>query len=322
MRYILPFIGVLLFIQAKAQNDFQTTPKGALYHIYTPNIGQKLKLNDVITFNFIEKTDKDSVLRSTYQMGRPVQAQIQPSQNIADLMEVLPLFTVGDSAIIKVPTDTIFKGHDEVRPAFFPKGSNLVMVIKILRVQTLQEAIAERDAQVAKIIADENANAAKYITEHKWVVNTTASGLKYFITKASTKPKPLKGDTLLVNYAGRTIDDKVFDTSLPDVAKSAGIFNEARPYEPLQLNVGMGKVIAGWDEGLLLLNEGSKATFIIPSGLGYGQQGMGDGIKPFSTLIFDVELVKIKPIKHPVTLAPKPVNHVVTPVKKKIVKKN
>ena len=77
MRYILPFIGVLLFIQAKAQNDFQTTPKGALYHIYTPNIGQKLKLNDVITFNFIEKTDKDSVLRSTYQMGRPVQAQIQ-----------------------------------------------------------------------------------------------------------------------------------------------------------------------------------------------------------------------------------------------------
>ena len=103
------------------------------------------------------------------------------------------------------------------------------------------------------------------------------------------------------------------------MAKSAGIFNEARPYEPLQLNVGMGKVIAGWDEGLLLLNEGSKATFIIPSGLGYGQQGMGDGIKPFSTLIFDVELVKIKPIRHPVTLAPTPVNHIATPGKKKIV---
>ncbi len=321
MKYLLIFIAFIVAIQAKAQGDFQTTPKGALYHIYTPNAGPKLKLNDVITFNFIEKTDKDSVLRSTYQMGSPVQAQIQPSQNIADLMEILPLLTVGDSSIIKIPTDTLFKGHDNVRPAFFPKGSNLIMVIKILKEQTLQEAMAERDAQIAKIKALESADAAKYIADHKWVVNTTASGLKYFITKASTKPKPLKGDTLLVNYAGRTTDDKFFDTSLPDVAKSAGIFNEARPYEPLQVNVGMGKVIPGWDEGLLLLNEGSKATFIIPSDLGYGSQGMGDGIKPFSTLIFDVELVKIKPIKHAATaVVAKPV--VKTPVKKKIVKKN
>ena len=83
MRNLLLIFSVFIVVQVKAQGDFQTTPKGALYHIYTQNSGPKLKLNDVITFNFIEKTDKDSVLRSTYQMGRPVQAQIQPSQNIA-----------------------------------------------------------------------------------------------------------------------------------------------------------------------------------------------------------------------------------------------
>ncbi|HEY2583381.1 MAG TPA: FKBP-type peptidyl-prolyl cis-trans isomerase, partial [Mucilaginibacter sp.] len=74
--------------------------------------------------------------------------------------------------------------------------------------------------------------------------------------------------------------------------------------------VGTASVIPGWDEGLLLLNEGSKATFIIPSSLGYGEQGNGE-IQPFTTMVFDMELVKVKPIKH----APKPVAK--APVKKK-----
>ena len=126
------------------------------------------------------------------------------------------------------------------------------------------------------------------------------------ITKPSLRPKPLNGDTLMVNYAGRTIDDHVFDTSMPDVAKSSGLMERqaGRNYEPIQVIVGTGGVIPGWDEGLLLLNEGSKATFVIPSSLGYGAQGQGD-IKPFSTMIFDIELVKIKPIKHaPVAAKP------------------
>jgi len=60
---------------------------------------------------------------------------------------------------------------------------------------------------------------------------------------------------------------------------------------------------------LLLLNEGSKATFVIPSALAYGEKGQGDDIKPFSTLVFDVEIVKVKPIKHaPKPLAKKPLH--------------
>ena len=62
--------------------------------------------------------------------------------------------------------------------------------------------------------------------------------------------------------------------------------------QPIQFPVGMGHVIAGWDEGVMLLNEGDKATFVIPSHLGYGAQGAGGVIPPNATLIFDVELVK------------------------------
>ena len=122
--------------------------------------------------------------------------------------------------------------------------------------------------------------------------------MKYLITRPTLKRKPLAGDTLLVNYTGKTIDGKVFDSSVQADAQKAGLNQPGRNYEPLSVVVGTGAVIKGWDEGLLLLNEGSKAQFIIPSGLAYGEAGQGD-IQPFSTLVFDVELVKIKSAKHP-----------------------
>jgi FKBP-type peptidyl-prolyl cis-trans isomerase len=301
MKYILTFLVLAIGFSANAQNDFQRSPKGALYQVFTHNTGDKIKLNDVITFQFIQKTDKDSILFSTYAAGHPVQAQIQPSQNVGDLMEIFPLLTAKDSALVKVPADSIFKGHEDQRPSFFPKGSNLTFILKIEKVQSLNEAIAERNAELEKIKAAEVADANKYIADNKLVVKTTATGLKYIITKPSTKPKPQKGDTVFVNYIGHGLDGKIFDTSVDSVARKAGIEQPGRPYEPIQLIVGTGSVIPGWDEGLLLLNAGSKATFIIPSNLAYGEQGQGD-IKPFSTLVFNIELVKVRPIKH----APKP----------------
>ena len=316
MKYTFIFLALIITGNAFAQTDMPHTPKGALYQIFTQNTGEKIKLGEVVTFNFVEKTDKDSVLRSTFLMKTPVQAQIQPSQNIADLMEIFPLLTLNDSAVVKIPTDTIFKGHDQMRPGFFPKGSFLVIVLKILKVQTMDEAIAERNSMIEKVKSLEASNRDKYIADHKLVLNTTESGLKYVITKSSLKPKPQKGDTVFVNYVGRSLDDKVFDTSLADVAKSAGTFIDGRPYEPLQFNVGQQRVISGWDEGLLLLNEGAKATFVIPSNLAYGATGNGDAIKPYNTLVFDVELVKVKPIKRAApVVAKKAIPH------KKVVKK-
>jgi FKBP-type peptidyl-prolyl cis-trans isomerase FkpA len=305
MKYILFILALILAVNAKAQGDLQHTPQGASYRLFTHNTGDRIKLNDIVSFQFIQKTDKDSVLASTYTAGHPVQAQIVPSEKVGDLMAIFPLLTAKDSALVVVPTDSIFKGNEDKRPPFFPKGSNLTYILKIEKVQSLTDFIAD-------IKAAENTGSAKYITDHKLIVKTTPSGLKYVITKPSLKRKPLKGDTVLVNYTGRTVDDKVFDSSIEADAKAAGLQQPGRTYEPIQVIVGTGGVIPGWDEGLLLLNEGSKATFIIPSGLAYGEQGQGD-IRPFSTLVFNVELVKVKPIKHAIT--PKPA------VKKTMVKK-
>jgi FKBP-type peptidyl-prolyl cis-trans isomerase FkpA len=278
-KYIFYLLALTMAVKANAQTDLQRSPKGAMYQVFTHNTGDKIKLNDVVTFQFIQKTDKDSILYSTYATGKFVQVQIVAPKNIADLMEIFPLLTVKDSAMVKVPADSIFAGHEDQRPAFFPKGSYLTFILKIEKVQSLNDAIAERNAAIEQAKAAEISDGNKYIADHKLILKTTPTGLKYIITKPSLKLKPLKGDTLMVNYTGRTVDDKVFDSSIEEVAKSAGLQQPGRTYEPIQVIVGTGGVIPGWDEGLLLLNEGSKATLVIPSSLAYGAQGQGD-IKP------------------------------------------
>ncbi len=329
MKYFLFILALTLVVSAKAQTALLHSPRGAMYQIFTQHPGDKIKLNDVVTLDFIEKTDKDSIVRSTYAEGKPIKFQVTASQNITDLMEIYPLLALKDSALVKVPSDSIFVGHEDRRPPFFPKGSFTTLVVKIERIQSLNAAIAERDslmaiqrnenaAEAAKFKAAEAPAAAKYIASHKLVLKTTASGLKYVITKPSLKRKPLTGDTLLVNYAGRDLNDKVFDSSIEAIAKAAGLEQPGRTYEPYQVTAGVGQVIAGWNEGLLLMNEGSKATFVIPSNLAYGEQGNPPVIGPYSTLVFDLELVKIKPIKHPVAAATVPAKK---PLHKAVAKK-
>jgi len=93
--------------------------------------------------------------------------------------------------------------------------------------------------------------------------------------------KQKKGQTVSVHYKGQLADGTVFDSSY-------------KRKEPLEFQVGVGQVIAGWDEGICLLQVGDKARLVIPSHLGYGARGAGGVIPGDATLIFDVELVNVK----------------------------
>ncbi|MBP8793463.1 MAG: peptidylprolyl isomerase [Lutibacter sp.] len=108
----------------------------------------------------------------------------------------------------------------------------------------------------------------------------TPSGLRYKILQEGTGKKATKGSMVSVHYKGSLLDGQEFDSSY-------------KRKEPIDFQVGVGQVIAGWDEGLLLLKVGDKARFVIPSNLGYGSRGAGGVIPPDATLIFDVELMKV-----------------------------
>ncbi|OIO11348.1 MAG: peptidylprolyl isomerase [Flavobacteriaceae bacterium CG1_02_35_72] len=110
--------------------------------------------------------------------------------------------------------------------------------------------------------------------------NRTNSGLFYKITKPTEGKKASKGDRVSVHYEGKLLNRTIFDSSF-------------KRNEPIDFKLGIGQVIAGWDEGIQLLKVGEEATFVIPSNLAYGSQGAGGVIPPNAALIFKVALVKI-----------------------------
>lgn len=325
MKNIITLLLLVASIHVLAQGnaEMQRLPNGLKYKIFTSNTGPKIKLNDIITFNFLQKTDKDSVLINSFEVNRPATIQVQAARNIADLMDFFPLLALNDSAIVSIPTDSIFNNPEMQRPPFLPKGSSLLITVKILKIQSLEEAKAEQQKMMEELKNKENSSLAKYLAENKINPLKTASGLRYIITKPSVKPKPAKGDTVFVNYIGKTLEGKVFDSSIEAEAKKAGLEQPGRNYEPISVVLGQGSVIAGWEEGIQLLNEGAKATFIIPSDLAYGPQGAGKDIAPFSTLVFDLEIVKVKRVKKAAVPVKKPAAKPVTkkPVAKKPVAK-
>jgi len=120
----------------------------------------------------------------------------------------------------------------------------------------------------------------KYLTENakKEGVITLPSGLQYQVLKAGNGKKPSAHDTVKCHYEGFLIDGTVFDSSVQR--------GEPATF-PLQ------QVIAGWTEGLQLMQEGAKYRFFIPYRLAYGEGGAGASIPPFAALIFDVELIQV-----------------------------
>ena len=120
----------------------------------------------------------------------------------------------------------------------------------------------------------------KYLAENakKDGVITLPSGLQYQVLKEGNGKKPTAKDTVMCHYEGFFIDGTVFDSSVQR--------GEPATF-PLQ------QVIAGWTEGLQLMQEGAKYRFFIPYRLGYGEGGAGNSIPPFAALIFDVELIQV-----------------------------
>ncbi|MCR4592341.1 MAG: FKBP-type peptidyl-prolyl cis-trans isomerase [Bacteroidaceae bacterium] len=109
-------------------------------------------------------------------------------------------------------------------------------------------------------------------------VTQTKSGLQYEVLTEGTGKSPKATDTVRCHYEGRLLDGTVFDSS----------YKRGEPAD-----FGLNQVIPGWTEGVQLMKEGSKFRFHIPYLLAYGERGAGAQIPPYSTLIFDVELIKV-----------------------------
>lgn len=157
-----------------------------------------------------------------------------------------------------------------VRSGIFARRNPGRPINSTMRLAMENEGIPELSEEDAQIVREKFPNAHKL-----------PSGLEYLPRRAGSGPMPTPGQEVVVNYEGRLLDGRVFDST-------------ERKGRPFAFHVGNGEVIKGWDEALLHMRKGEKRTLIVPYWLGYGANGRLPQIPPRATLVFDVELLDIR----------------------------
>lgn len=295
---------------------------GLLYTIHKDGgAKEKIKEGDYVKIDFIQLNDKDSIMDATYDHEQSRVFPVGKKAYSGDMNDALFLLGEGDSATIKSNIDTMVLHLKQDRPEQFKNEKYLTYVIKVQKVFSKKAGEADSvfqkrageffkadfDADLAKRKAGEKAKMEKYAKDNNLKVTTTATGLQYVITAPGTGPKAVFGDTAYVDYVGQFTNKKisgklnVFDTNIEKVAKENMAPNPMKTYGPAPIPLAEG-IAKGFVEALTLIGKGGKITAIMPSSLGYGEQG-GGPIGPYSPLVFEIE---IKDIKKPTTATTPP----------------
>ncbi len=289
----LHFFRIFLFISVvffgfscsilKPGSKFKTTDSGLKYKFIekyngriAPDIGKLMSLRmnygteDTLFFNSNETPAKVMVL--------PMKASAFPG----DFYEMMEIMHLGDSVAFYVDAASFFTKTAEYPhvPDFATEVDKLLFHVKIMKIQTEEEIELEKEAKILELKEGEAAIIANYLSENNISTQATESGLYIIIEEEGKGPKPQKGDKVKVHYSGFLFDGTKFDSSV----------DRGQPFE---FPIGQGRVIKGWDEGIAMLNVGTKAKLIIPSNLAYGERGAGNQIEAYTPLIFDVELLDI-----------------------------
>ena len=297
--------------RAQAPAAFSRLPSGTEYRLFRADASGKYqphtlastdppyasRAGQVLTVFMEFRTGRDSVLMSSRRMQpvpQPVALPEKPTRG--GLEEALGLLLPGDSAVFRFPADTVFaRTFQQPVPPFIRKAGNTLLVFasahELLtmdqmkaRMEQLRADMAKKELQnSARQLATDNAIIQAYLKKNHATAKKTPGGTYYIIKKLGTGPVAKKGQTVRVLYRGTVLTTgKEFDST----AK--------RNNDPFAFTLGVGQVIAGWDQGIAMLNKGTKAVLLIPSPLAYGSRGAGADIPANTVLRFEVELVDIK----------------------------
>ncbi len=267
-------------------NGFKTTDSGLQYKFERQNKdGQQVQEGDVLVGEMTVKFDTVELFSNVGHPDRIIQATQTPGFE-GNYTEGLLMMHVGDKAVFAVDADKVAQYMQANQmPPFYKPGAGMKIYYEIdlqdivtseeleqERANFIQE-MKERQQNEPQIIAD-------YIAANNITAKPNADGLYVTIKKKGTGAKVAMGREVAMHYTGRLLDGTVFDSS------------EGK--EPLTYTVGKMGLIRGWEDGVMGQPEGTQLQIIMPSALGYGSQGAGQRIPPYSPLVFDIEIVSVK----------------------------
>jgi peptidylprolyl isomerase len=237
-----------------------TTESGLQFEVLEPGGGPAPEPGDVVSIHYSATLEDGTEIDSSYERGDPASFVLGKGIVIPGWDEGVALMHEGEKAKLVIPPELAF-GEQGGAGGLIPPNSTLIFEVELV---SIQEGAPEAPTDVEE---------ADYMT--------TESGLKYTDFVVGDGPSPETGQTVAVHYTGWLEDGTKFDSSL-----DRG--------QPFTFSIGMGQVIAGWDEGVATMKVGGKRQLVIPSELGYGEQGAGAIIPPNATLIFEVELLNVQ----------------------------
>ncbi len=237
--------------------ESRETESGLAYTIVVQGDGPSLMPGMEVRVHYTGYLEDGAVFDSSRDRGEPITFVLGRKMVIPGWEEAFALLRVGDQARLFIPYQLAYGTTGRGR---IPGEANLVFDVEVL---------GARQPEVAQPFNTERAETL-----------TTESGLQVMVIQEGTGDLPAAGDIITVHYSGYLDDGSLFDSSL-------------QRQEPFRFVLGRRQVIPGWDEGFALLKKGSRARFVIPPELAYGQQGRGP-IPPNAILVFDVEVLDIE----------------------------
>ena len=259
---------------------FKKDKEGFYYKFYVLNKKEvQPQIGDYVEMTYTLRV-KDSVLLDQV----PLTDMILESLYQGDIYAAIRKMHLGDSATFILAGDTFFQyfiGQPypfEENDLYFDLKLNNIILKEEYEQQQI-EKMQEYEAMMNELKLTEDSLINDYVTKNK--AKLMDNGI-YIVQKKPGNGKEIKrGSTVKVHYTGKLLDGNVFDSSV-----DRG--------EPLKLIVGQGRVIPGWENALLMMRGGDKATVLIPSELAYGGTGVEYFIPPYTPLIFEMEIVSVE----------------------------
>ncbi|MBP5540947.1 MAG: FKBP-type peptidyl-prolyl cis-trans isomerase [Bacteroidales bacterium] len=303
MRRILILTALVLAvgINATAQHQrFKKTRSGLQYRYETRNRkAPQPKVGDVLVGEMTMMFGTDTIFSTE---GHPQRIfHVAESAFPGDINEGLLMMHKGETMVFAVQADSVAErvGESRMPPDFRKGGGQTIYYTVELHDILSPEQIAHEQDSIRTMLATRKKNEGKELAEYVQThytsgVEMTLSGLYIVIKKKGNGLIVTPGKAVVADYVGRTLDGKVFDTSIDSVARAEGIHQPKRPYGPLSYVVGQTPLIPGWEQGVYGQPEGTELTILIPSSLAYGERGAGDVILPYTSLIFDIKILKVE----------------------------